>query len=232
MILKNFKNKLYKVLKYENLWSIILLTVVLLIITYQYTQVNHEVNEEVIIVADHLERPIVKRVIEEVNEDEFTHQEEEEENFRYYEEIPLSRELQEYIWTKSELNGISYELVLAIAKVESNFDPSAVSSTQDFGLMQLNKPSGTMKWLAEQAEIENFNWSNPKHSVEAAVTYLGYLKQHWLDKGLDEETARKAMLISYNRGLGGSRTYIRNNGYSNEYANKVLNYKSNLENSL
>jgi soluble lytic murein transglycosylase-like protein len=148
----------------------------------------------------------------------------------YNERIPLEKETQEYIWELTNEKQLDPTLILAIAKVESNFNPNAVSSTGDYGLLQINKPSGTMKWLANKAEIENFDWSNPKHSVKAAGTYLGYLKSYYRERGWEGEALTKRVLLAYNRGQGGSNKYINKYGHvESTYVKKIMKQKELIE---
>jgi soluble lytic murein transglycosylase-like protein len=148
----------------------------------------------------------------------------------YNERIPLEKETQEYIWELANEKQLDPTLILAIAKVESNFNPNAVSSTGDYGLLQINKPSGTMKWLAKKAEIKNFDWSNPKHSVKAAGTYLGYLKSYYEERGWEGEALTKRVLLAYNRGQGGSNKYINKYGHvESTYVKKIMKQKELIE---
>lgn len=61
----------------------------------------------------------------------------------------LSYELQEVMQDCCEHYEVPYALALAIAEVETHFDPDAVSATGDYGLMQIN--SVNHEWLLEKA---------------------------------------------------------------------------------
>ncbi len=56
-----------------------------------------------------------------------------------YYDIPLSRALQDYIRALCGEYAVPMALVLAIVEVESDFREDCVSSTQDYGLMQVNR---------------------------------------------------------------------------------------------
>lgn len=60
----------------------------------------------------------------------------------------LSYELQEVMQDCCERYEVPYALALAIAEVETHFDPDAVSATGDYGLMQIN--SVNHEWLLEK----------------------------------------------------------------------------------
>ncbi|MFS1518611.1 transglycosylase SLT domain-containing protein [Bacillus sp. SCS-151] len=152
--------------------------------------------------------------ISEVKKDDFT----------FYEEIPLEREIQKYIYEESKSNGLSYELVLAVIKKESNFDTFAVSyNGSSVGLMQINR-NNTLGWLADKVGIEKVDPFNPYHSIKMGTWYLGYLKQYWLEQGYSDEDSTKAALLSYLKGKSGSIDYIMKNGLNHDYLYKIIKY--------
>lgn len=64
--------------------------------------------------------------------------EQEQLSMRYY-NIPLSYDLQEYIAEICNESCVPVPLVLAVIEQESQFDANAISKTNDYGLMQINK---------------------------------------------------------------------------------------------
>ena len=60
---------------------------------------------------------------------------------KIYQSIPLDKDLQEYVWYLCVYLEIPecYETILAIMWQETHFDPTLVSKTDDYGLMQINK---------------------------------------------------------------------------------------------
>jgi hypothetical protein len=156
-------------------------------------------------------------------------EEEIEDYFAYREDIPLSEELQRHIYDLCEEYQISETLVYAIIKVESNFDKSAQSHTNDSGLMQLNE-NGTSQWLGEELGIENFDPQNPYHNVEAGIYYLSWLREYWVGQGFSEEDAFDLVTTSYNWGYGKVSQRVAEQGYvTSRYADKVYNAKIELE---
>jgi soluble lytic murein transglycosylase-like protein len=151
-------------------------------------------------------------------------------DFVYYEHIPLKEDTQRYIWELSNEYDVAYTLVLAIAKVESNYDKMAISNTNDAGLYQLNKET-TMDWLAEQIGLkEEFDWKNPKHSAHAAVWYLDWLRDYWSSKGYSDEDTFDLSIMSYNMGIGNMEKYLNKHGLKqNNYEKKVYDAKIELE---
>ena len=65
-----------------------------------------------------------------------------------YFDVPLSKELQDYIRNLCDEYGIPIELVIAIIDVESTFRANVVSKTNDYGLMQINKCNH--EWLTDK----------------------------------------------------------------------------------
>lgn len=203
-------------------------------------EVNKEAKNEISIKETfHLEKvtpeatQIASEVIDnKINKESEVAESEQNDNFYLY-DIPLKEETQRYIWKISKSFGISYELMLSVAKVESNFNPKIVTSEGSYGLYQIHKPSGTFDWLATVSETEfdnihNFDWSKPKHNASAAVWYMSYLYDQW--DGFSEEDRLALALLSYNRGLGSAKKYIKSHDpYDWHYVQKVLDYKIQLE---
>jgi len=71
--------------------------------------------------------------------------------------------------------GVSADLMMAIAFVESSYRPWVVSSSNAVGLMQV-KPS-TAKWIVEK-EGERFDGelTDPAYNAKVAARYLRYLE--------------------------------------------------------
>jgi len=150
-----------------------------------------------------------------------------EEVFIY--DIPLSEELQEFTWEQSQKYDLSYELVLAVMKVESDFREDVVSyNNTSVGICQINAHN-TADWLAQRVGLKEYNLKNPKHSIKMATWYLKWLSDYWRKQGLSEELIFNATLLSYNRGIQGSINYITEYGYSHKYVEKVYKFKSRLE---
>lgn len=150
---------------------------------------------------------------------------------RFKNPIPLPEETLNEIYEICLENDISYTLVLAIAEVESNFDPKAKSSTGDSGLMQINRKTQT--WLAEKAGIENVQSTKPSHSVLMAVEYLLYLRNYFDEFDLSEEDKFNYVVGGYNYGHVGIQRYAKKRDISNHpYVKKVLAEKEKLEMSV
>ncbi len=98
----------------------------------------------------------------------------------------LSYELQEVMQDCCEHYEVPYALVLAIAEVETHFDPDAVSATGDYGLMQIN--SVNHEWLLEKWCNGGFNsfgdavatmvWKRPAAGKESAPPFTTATRTH------------------------------------------------------
>lgn len=89
------------------------------------------------------------------------------------------------IRTYASQYGVSQSLVEAIIKVESNFDPTAVSSKDCKGLMQLHPDT------ARRFGVDDI--FDPAQNIEGGVKYLSYL-MGFFDQKLDH------VLAAYNAG--------------------------------
>ena len=93
---------------------------------------------------------------------------------------------------------ISPALVFAVIKVESGFNPSAISSAGAVGLMQV-MPS-TAKWLGFED-----NLFNPAINIKAGCKYLAYLQEIFLDE--------TTVLAAYNAGPNKVKVWIEDERY-------------------
>lgn len=131
-------------------------------------------------------------------------------------DVPLSADLQAYIRSKSGTEERT-RLVIAMISVESGFDPSAVSSTDDYGLMQIN--SINHDWLEETLGITNF--LDPYQSIDAGTHMIGELLDDYGDVHL--------ALMAYNMGRTGAKRCWNQGIYSSEYSRKIVDRMNSLE---
>ncbi len=76
----------------------------------------------------------------------------------------------DYIRKAARKHGVEPALVKAVIQVESNFDPSAVSSAGARGLMQL------MPGTAARYALGLFEMFSPENNIDAGVQHLAYLE--------------------------------------------------------
>jgi len=133
-------------------------------------------------------------------------------------DVPLDESLQEHIWNRCNEYGIvdNYELIYAVIRTESNYTANIVSSTDDYGLMQIN--ACNHDWLGGKLGIVDF--LDPYQNVDAGI----YLLQYLLNK---YDTVEEA-LMCYNLGEGGAAKRWRDGVYTTSYTEKVLAYYNEI----
>lgn len=120
----------------------------------------------------------------------------------------LSRDLQEIMQDYCSEYGVPYALALAIAEVETHFDPDAVSSGGDYGLMQIN--TCNHKWLSEMG-IDVMTY---ERNIEAGI----YIISQHLSNYKEPELA----LMAYNSGPTGAKQLWDAGTYQTDYSRKVM----------
>lgn len=128
-------------------------------------------------------------------------------------DIPLSDDLQQYIHNLCEKYDISYAMVIAMIDVESGFNSKAVSSTNDYGLMQINSVN----------HKDNMDYLNPYDNVEQGIKALHRLTGEYNEADL--------VAMCWNCGEAGARKLWREGIYSTEYSEKVIKKKIEYERS-
>ena len=131
-------------------------------------------------------------------------------------DVPLSEELQRYTQDVCKEYGVSYPLVIAVMKKESEFLPDTVSSTSDYGIMQINQ--GNHEWL--EGELGITDWFDPQQNILAGVYILSQLNGY--------EDVHK-ILMSYNCGPTGARRLWAEGIYSTAYSRAVVEIMDGLE---
>ena len=121
-----------------------------------------------------------------------------------------------------EAQSLGYDplLLLAVIRIESNYNHLAISPVGAEGLMQLMPP--TAVWMAERAGVEwpDGHSFDPVINVRLGSRYLAYLDQEF--KGRMD-----LALTAYNRGPYATRAIVRRHGglprdILDFYATKVL----------
>lgn len=136
-----------------------------------------------------------------------------------YYDIPLSKELQLYTYTRCVDYGIAdhYELVLAIMWQESNFTPDIISETNDYGIMQINFYNH--EWVRDTLGTTDFLDVN--QNIDAGT----YIISKLLLKYEDEHKA----LMAYNLGERGASLNWESGIYTSEYSRGVVAKREAIE---
>lgn len=127
-----------------------------------------------------------------------------------YFDCPLSEQTQDYIFELCEEEDIPPSLVIAVIDHESRFDEKAISSTSDYGLMQINECNH--EWLSETYGITDF--LDPKQNILCGVKILSNL-YHKYDNPHD-------VAMAYNMGEYGAATARENGTTSTPYSEDVV----------
>jgi soluble lytic murein transglycosylase-like protein len=130
---------------------------------------------------------------------------------RYY-KVPLSHALQDYTYKICCRYKVpkAYSLIIAVMWQESNFNAREISSTDDYGLMQINKTNHAE--LSRLLGIKDF--LDAKSSIRAGIYMYSYLLQRHSDFTV--------CLMSYNLGETGAKRALRRGVTSTEYSRSVL----------
>ena len=136
-----------------------------------------------------------------------------------YYDIPLSKDLQLYTYNKCVEYGVPehYELVLAMMWQESNYTADLISSTDDYGIMQIN--SCNHSWLVDLLGPTNF--LDASDNINAGVYVISKL----LIKYGDEHKA----LMAYNMGEYGASLNWQAGNYTSNYSRGVVAKREAIE---
>lgn len=132
--------------------------------------------------------------------------EQEEEGPEIY-NVPLDDALQRHAYNLCVDYEVEryYPLVLAVMWRESEFVPTIVSKTNDYGLMQINKVNH--KWLSEKLEITDF--LDEEQNIHAGVFMLSLYLHKYED--IDKT------LMAYNMGENGAKKRWAAGTYTTNY---------------
>ena len=121
----------------------------------------------------------------------------------------LDVDVQEFTYYLSYGYNIDFYLIMALMEQESMYDADTISSTGDYGLMQINKCNH--EWLSEELGITDF--LDPYQNVMA-----GTYEIHRLFEKYDD--ANK-VLMAYNMGEGGARKLWNQGIYETDYTRSI-----------
>ena len=110
----------------------------------------------------------------------------------------------------SEEYGLNPYLVIAIIKVESNFNQKALSKKNAIGLMQIREPTG--EWIAGKIGIHNFideMLYEPEINIRMGCWYINYLTKYYGNN-------LKLALAAYNGGQGNVDKWLKDKDLSDD----------------
>lgn len=135
-----------------------------------------------------------------------------------YYNVPLDDSTQEYIQDTCDEYGLDrYDIVIALIEKESTFRENVISSTNDYGYMQINECNH--EWLSEELSINDF--LDGKQNILAGVYVLSGLYEKYEDIGL--------ALMAYNCGERGAKKLWEQGIYSTEYSRAIMEIAEGLQ---
>lgn len=132
------------------------------------------------------------------------------EQIRY--DVPLDKDIQDYIIAKSTEHHINPALVFAIIERESNYDSKAVGDGgNSIGLMQINT-----YWQQERMDkLGITDLFNPYENVDIGIEVLDEILSQYEDLTFS--------LMVYNGGFGYATDNINRGIYNTDYTEYVIN---------
>ncbi len=148
------------------------------------------------------------------------------------------RTYQDLIEEYSKEYGVDKNLIYAVCKIESNFQPDAVSNVGARGVMQMMQPA--FEWVQYRMADDSGTTYDQIFDLEVAIKYgtcmLSLLQQ---EMGDDE----RIILAAYHAGMGAVQNWLKDPQYSSDgetlenipypdtdwYVNKVLETKEIYE---
>lgn len=127
-----------------------------------------------------------------------------------YFDCPLPRDLQDYIFTLCDQKNIQPSLVIAIIEQESDFQADLISTTNDYGLMQIN--ACNHERLSKAHGITDF--LDAKQNILAGVVMLSDLFCKYDDP--------HALMMAYNMGEAGAGKARANGIMATDYSRSVV----------
>lgn len=153
-------------------------------------------------------------------------------------EAMYPRSYQEYVEKYSKEYGVDENLVYAVCKIESNFQPDAQSNVGARGLMQLMESA--FDWVQYRMGDESDTTYDDVYQAETAIKYGTCMLSLLMNEMGDDE---RIILAAYHAGMSTVRNWLSNPDYSpdgetlvtipysdtNWYVDKVLETKDIYE---
>lgn len=109
---------------------------------------------------------------------------------------------------------------MALMQKESSFRSDVISSTDDYGLMQINKCNH--KWLTDTIGVTDY--LDKEQNIRAAVFVLRKLFEEYTDPNL--------VLMAYNMGADGAETLWNKGIYTTPYVDDILTYQAEFNKQI
>jgi membrane-bound lytic murein transglycosylase C len=124
-----------------------------------------------------------------------------------YKELPKNESSYRFFTEKVAKNyGIDPLLAMAIMKVESAFNPYAVSETGALGLMQLKMDQAIEDVYVKVYGINSIpspsNFFEPELNIEVGVAYIWLMSNRYFQNITNQKSKEYCMIAGYNAGAG------------------------------
>jgi len=139
---------------------------------------------------------------------------------QFYYSVNLTHDLQDYIRDICEQYDVPMSLIIAMIDAESGFDPTVVSRTNDYGLMQINLINHD--WLKQQIGVTDM--LDPYQNVMSGVYILS-------DKLSANNGDMAKALMSYNCGATGASELWAKGIFTTGYTEKIMGLYETYEES-
>lgn len=141
-----------------------------------------------------------------------------------YNFIPLDCKLdkatQQFTFYLCKGYHIDWTLVMALIQKESSFKSDIISSTDDYGLMQINKMNH--EWLTDKIGVTDY--LDKEQNIRAGVFVLRKLFEEYTDPNL--------VLMVYNMGADGAETLWNKGIYTTSYVDDILTYQAEFNKQI
>nr|DAL85203.1 MAG TPA: Transglycosylase SLT domain [Caudoviricetes sp.] len=132
-------------------------------------------------------------------------------------DVPMSDELQAYLYKSCKETGVPFEFALALIGNESDYRPEIISTTNDYGLMQIN--TCNHGWLEEELGVEDL--LDPEENITAGLYILSGYFEKYEDLNM--------VLMAYNMGENGAQKQWKKGVYQTGYSQRVMERLDKLE---
>lgn len=135
-------------------------------------------------------------------------------------DVPISEDLQKFIFYLSEGYEIDFTFVMALIQQESSFRADVISNTNDYGLMQVNERNHAL--ITETLGITDF--LEPYNNIRSGMFILRELFEKY-------ETPEK-VLMAYNLGESGASRLWEQGIFEINYSKSVFQYQQKFNDEI
>lgn len=125
-------------------------------------------------------------------------------------DVSLDADIQEFVYYLCKGYNIDFTLVMAQIQYESSFRADVISSTNDYGFMQINQMNH--EYLTETIGVTDF--LDPYQNIRAGMFTLRKLFERYQDTNM--------VLMAYNMGEDGASRLWKKGIYNTDYTDSIL----------